>query len=89
MKIELWNKSCGQYEKLDACGSAELIMNDGKDNVLIVLNKGNKKPVPIAQITLSKAELMAALKFTDFASSLKDVDIVSEMKQPKETIEVN
>ena len=32
---------------------------------------------------------MAALKFTDFASSLKDVDIVSEMKQPKETIEVN
>lgn len=89
MKIELWNKSWGQYEKLDACGSAELIMNDGKDNVLIVLNKGNKKPVPIAQITLSKAELMAALKFTDFASSLKDVDIVSEMKQPKETIEVN
>tara|TARA_B100000949_G_C14150409_1_gene394551 strand:+ start:50 stop:361 length:312 start_codon:yes stop_codon:yes gene_type:complete len=77
MKIELWNKVWRNYEKLEPCGSAEFIMNDRTDNILIVLNKGSKKPVPIAQITLTRGELIAALQFQDFSSSIKGVGVIS------------
>ena len=68
MKIELFNRQWGMFQKTDSSHSAE-IYSGADDNVVIVLLNGVKKPTPVAHITLNRGELMATLNFSTLAKS--------------------
>lgn len=68
MKIELFSRKAGMFQKTDSSNSAEIWTGKG-DNITIVLLNGTKKPTPVAHITLNRGELMASLNFSKHAES--------------------